>query len=58
MNSIKYIVGEKNLETKPLIFFNPLACDFLSELSQSLIKDKFARKFPDIISFAFWCRGI
>ena len=48
MNSIKYIVGEKKLETKPLIFFNPLACDFLSELSQSVNSEwvnQYSKKF-------------
>ena len=53
---IKLIIGNIDIDVKPLVPFNNLACEFLSELSKSLIKDKIAKKFPDIISFAFWCR--
>ena len=55
-DNFKLIIGKKELETKPLVSFNSLACDFLNELSRLLIKDKSAKKFSDIISFAFWCR--
>ena len=53
---IKLIIGNIDIDVKPLVPFNNLACEFLNELSKSLIKDKIARKFPDVISFAFWCR--
>jgi len=56
INNLKLIVGKKDLDAKPLVSFNSLACSFLNELSRVLIKDKKAKKFSDIISFAFWCR--
>ena len=57
INNFKLIVGKTNLDSKPLVSFNSLACNFLNELSRELIKDKTAKKFSDIISFAFWCRN-
>tara|TARA_Y100000310_G_scaffold257404_2_gene265453 strand:- start:162 stop:1361 length:1200 start_codon:yes stop_codon:yes gene_type:complete len=56
INNVKFVIGKKELETRPITPFNSLTCEFLNELSQSLIKDKFAQKFSDVISFAFWCR--
>ena len=56
INNFKLIVGKKNLNKKPLVSFNSLACSFLNELSRELIKDKLAKKYSDVISFAFWCR--
>lgn len=32
------------------------ACDFLQQLSALLLADPDARAFPDVISFAYWCR--
>ena len=29
---------------------------FLQKLSATLLKDRAAKKYPDVISFAFWCR--
>jgi hypothetical protein len=31
---------------------------FLNELADNILADKEARKFPDVIAFAFWCRKI
>jgi len=36
--------------------YNELAVMFLSELSKSLLKDRLARQFPDLITFAYFCR--
>lgn len=36
--------------------FSEVAVNFLAELSKNLMSNKEARLFPDIISFAFWCR--
>ena len=40
INNFKLIVGKTNLDSKPLVSFNSLACNFLNELSRELIKDK------------------
>lgn len=39
--------------TKP---YSEDAISLLSKISSILLKDKTARKYPDVISFAFWCR--
>jgi hypothetical protein len=31
---------------------------FLKELAETILNDRKARKFPDVIAFAFWCREI
>ena len=36
--------------------YSELAVMFLTELSKSLLKDKLARQFPDLITFAYFCR--
>jgi len=55
-NKIQYLVGNENINTKPLQPFDDTVCLFLNELSKKLRKDKTAAKYTDIISFAFWCR--
>lgn len=40
----------------PLEPFSGLSKGFLSDLSNALMKSKEAKLYPDIISFAFWCR--
>lgn len=46
----------ENIITSPLQPFSDLALSFLSELSSKLLTDRKARQYPDVISFAFWCR--
>ena len=56
MNNIINFLGKKKVLVKPCIPFGELEIDFLDSLSKDLMNDKNARGFPDIISFAFWCR--
>ena len=30
--------------------------DFLNEISRELLKDKEAKRYPDVVTFAFWIR--
>lgn len=57
-DSVKYLVGSANMEMKCLTLppYSPIACDFLNSLSIELLADKDAKKYSDIVSFAFWCR--
>ncbi len=41
---------------KPCVPFGNLEINFLDNLSKKLMANKRARNFPDVISFAFWCR--
>lgn len=56
-NNIRYLVGHENLlekrATKP---FDEEICAFLEELSKVLLKDKRTASYPDIRTFAFYCR--
>ncbi len=40
----------------PLTPFDHRICAMLSAVSQALLKDAEAKAYPDVISFAFWCR--
>lgn len=47
------IKGEKRSIYKT---FDKCICDFLSELSKEIMNDAEAKKYSDVIAFAFWCR--
>jgi hypothetical protein len=57
-NKIKYMVGQSDglLSVQPISPYDELACDFLSSLSKALLSDEEAKPYPDVISFAYWCR--
>lgn len=42
---------------RPSRIFDPLLVEFLFALSSEIMKSSDAREFPDLISFAFWCRN-
>lgn len=44
------------MSVRPLIPYDPLLCDFLGDLSSELRSSKEAAAYPDVMSFAFWCR--
>jgi len=55
---IQYLVGtpESCRNIRPRAPYNDLVCDFLNSLSSVLLSDKEAKTYPDVISFAYWCR--
>ncbi len=60
-NDVKFLLGEfktiemlKQYPVKPI--FDDEVCDFLDKLSNLIRKDKEAKKYPDIITFGFFCR--
>lgn len=55
-NEITYLVGDERLEPAPFLVYSEEICNFLDDLSQELRKDASAKRFPDIMTFAFWCR--
>lgn len=56
-NNIKYLVGaSEDLPRYPTEPFAPIIIRFLDDLAKELRDDKDARLYPDILSFAFWCR--
>ena len=55
-NNVIYLVGGKSISNQPFVPFNEMVCGFLNDLSTDLRSNKEAFKYPDIITFAFWCR--
>lgn len=56
-----YLVGNQNIlenmqKVRALPIFSEQVINFLGKLSQSLLRDKRAKAFPDILSYAFWIR--
>ena len=55
-SDIKYLVGSEEITCRPLPIFSDIAIKFLDDLSKELRNDTEARKFSDVMTFAFWCR--
>lgn len=55
---VTYLVGKSDraLSVRPLVPYDELACEFLGGLSSALLADRTAKLYPDVISFAYWCR--
>lgn len=51
-----YIIGSTDIDTRPLPPFDDRVCSFLNALSSHLMADTAAKAFPDVMTFAFWCR--
>jgi hypothetical protein len=56
MNNFEYIIGSKNISKKPTTPYNKIVCNFLGDLSNELNLSTEAKEYPDIKTFAFWCR--
>ena len=56
MNNVNYVIGSEMVCSKPLQPYSDVACAFIAALSDALLKDAEAKKYPDIVSFGFWCR--
>lgn len=52
----KVIFGNKSPKIIRDIPFSDQNLDFLSDLSKFIFKEKILIKYPEIISFAYWCR--
>lgn len=55
-NEVRYLVGGECFEAVPLPIYSDIVCEFLDQLSKELRKDAETKKYPDILTFAFWCR--
>ncbi len=57
IGEVQCLLGDlKAIEDAPEQLFHPLRIDFLAELSRALMADASAKGFPDVVTFAFWCR--
>lgn len=60
LNNIKkihLIAGENNIKHSSCLPFDRLVINFVTELSNLILKNKKFKIFPDLITFAFWCRN-
>lgn len=55
-NNCIVLSGTKKFKTITYPFFYKNNCEFINMLSKSLMNDKEAKKYPEIIKFAFWSR--
>ena len=53
---IKIIVGNFNFKDGPSNIFDDDIILLLNEISKKILISKKCQKFPDLISFGFWCR--
>lgn len=56
MNSVRYLIGSEAVCDTPLESYSVMVCDFMEELSNTMMHDSLLKKWPDVMSFAFWCR--
>ncbi|MDR1699865.1 MAG: hypothetical protein LBR68_01575 [Lachnoclostridium sp.] len=56
MEQIQFICGTKEIQKKPVVPFDDLACEFLDDLSKRLRKSLRAKKYPEVQTFSYWCR--
>lgn len=56
MNGINYLIGTEEVSRLPLKPYSEEVCAFAAALSDALLKDAEAKRYPDVMSFAFWCR--
>jgi hypothetical protein len=60
-NKIDFVVGNADIltalpEKSAFGVFDERAINFLSALSSKLLSDREAKIYPDVVTFAFWCR--
>lgn len=55
-DKIAWFVGNKVPEYYVCPPYSNTVCSFLADLSSYLLKDKIALQYPDIVSFAYFCR--
>jgi len=55
-NNLTYLVGNAETSSRPLSPFDISVRDFFADLAASLRTDIRAKQYPDLLTFAFWCR--
>lgn len=54
---IKVILGNFSSKNGPYDVFDQNIIKLLNEISKKILNNKNCRKFPDLVSFGFWCRA-
>ena len=56
MSDVNYLIGAEPISNQPLKPYSDDACAFAAALSDALMRDAEAKRYPDIRTLAFWCR--
>ena len=57
INNIEWLVGSaETLNERPVVPFDETVIEELDALSKALMKDPASRQYPDVVTFAFFCR--
>jgi hypothetical protein len=54
--NIEFLAGSEIKPHRPFAPFEPILCEFLQDISTELINNFESKRYPDIMTFAFWCR--
>ena len=54
--NVHYLLGGEIKATRLFVPYDNLLCDFLNDLSSQLRKSEDAGGYPDVLTFAYWCR--
>lgn len=53
---VTIICGTEQLNARPLPPYSDVACAFLDDFASALREDAEAKRYPDVMTFAFWAR--
>ena len=53
---IEVICGSSKVNSQPQHVANKLTIEFFNEISNTIFNERKSKIFPDLVSFAFWCR--
>ena len=53
---VKYLLGTDTIWNQPLRPYGQEIISFFNDISTALLRDSEAKQYPDIVSYAFWCR--
>ena len=55
---LQFLIGDsKSISNNPGLVNDEIRLEFLTELSKTLLNKENISKYPDVATFAFWCRG-
>ena len=55
-DNVTYLAGDRIVVTRPFAPYDELPCEFSNDLSAELRSCGESAPYPDIMTFAFWCR--
>ena len=57
LSKLTFLIGDNSyISNTPISVYDELSLEFLSDLSNNLLAKKDVREYPDVATFAFWCR--